>query len=130
MNILYRLQNLDRRILYLLLVAVIALPLIIRPKAHPSVIFKEVENAFKVLDNVPQDKLVIISEVWGPGTEGENGPQTEVIMRHLFQKGIRFAVASWDQAGNEMTYQIGTRLEKEYNKKYGVDWVHLGYRLL
>jgi hypothetical protein len=126
---LNKLQKIDRRILYVIIALVITLPLIARPKRHPSYIFAEVKSAYKTLDNVPKDKLVILSCVWGPGTEAENAPQTEVIMRHLFKKGIKFAVISWDQAGSERTYQIGKQVQQEMGKKYGVDWVHLGYRM-
>lgn len=46
------------------------------------------------------------------------------------RREIKFAVASWDQAGNELTYQIGKQVEQEMGMEYGKDWVHLGYRLL
>ncbi|MCE5199470.1 MAG: hypothetical protein ABFD54_06080 [Armatimonadota bacterium] len=129
MNIFTRLQTIDRRVLYLLIALVITVPLLVRPGRHPRVKFNEVRNAYKTISNVPKDKLVIISITWGPGTTAENGPQTEVMMRHLFQRGVKFAVVSWDQAGNELSYEIGKKLEKEMGKKYGVDWVHLGYRV-
>lgn len=132
MNLFDKLQNIDRRILYLLIAAVITVPLLMRPGQHPSkeMVFKEVRNAYKTIDSVPKDKIVLISAYWGPGTIAENAPQMEVLMRHMFKKGIKFAVASWDQAGNELTYQIGEKLAKELGKKYGKDWVHLGYRVL
>ncbi|MCX6345456.1 MAG: hypothetical protein NT018_10365 [Armatimonadetes bacterium] len=130
MNIFDKLQNIDRRIIYLLVVAVIAVPLIAKPKKHPTVILPEVRNAYATLDRVPKDKIVLISSIWGPGTEPENAPQTTAIMRHLFQKNIRFAVVSWDQPGTELTYQIGKSLEKELGKKYGVDWAHFGFKIL
>ena len=130
MEILTKLQNIDRRILYVLIALVLSVPLIMRPGKHPSVIFDEVRSAHKIIDNVPKDKIVLISTVWGPSTSAENAPQTEVLMRHMFQRGIKFAVVSWEPSGTELTYQIGKKLEKEMGKQYGVDWVHLGYRLL
>ena len=130
MNLANKLQNIDRRILYLLIAAVITVPLLMRPGQHPRTVFVEVKNAYKTIDSVPKDKIVLISTIWGPGTVAENGPQTEVLMRHMFKKGIKFAVVSWDQAGSELTYQIGEKLAKEMGKKYGNDWVHLGFRVL
>lgn len=129
MRLLARLQRIDRRILYILIAAVIMLPLVLRPSRHPKIIFDEVKNAYSVLDNVPKNKMVLISTWWGPGTVAENAPQTEVIMRHLLRNGTKFAIVSWDQTGNEITYQIGKKLEKEMHKQYGKDWVHLGYRI-
>ena len=60
---------------------------------------------------------------WGPSTESENGPQTAALMRHMFMKGIRFGIVSWDQAGSQMTYDIGKGLEKELHKQL---WRGLG----
>jgi len=127
MSFVQRLQSIDRRILYIVMAAVVAVPLIIQPSAHPSVIFDEVQGAYDTLNRIPKDKIVLISTVWSAGTEAENGPQTEAIMRHLFRNGTRFAVVSWDPVGAKMTYDIGADLEKKLGKRYGVDWVHLGY---
>ncbi len=134
MNILYRLlmkfQDIDRRYLYILIAVAVVTPLIVRPGLHPSksIVFPEVSNTYKVIDRVPKDKIVIISTTWGPGTMAENGPQTEVLMRHMFMRGIKFAVISWDPQGSTWTYKIGEKLQKEYGKQYGSDWVHVGYR--
>jgi hypothetical protein len=128
MNIFTRLLNIDRRILYLLVAAVVAVPLLARPSAHPSVVFREVTDAYNTIDQVPDDKIVLVSIFYGAGTLAENGPQTEALMRHMFQKHIRFAVLSWDLVGTDLSYNIGEKLQKEYGAKYGRDWVHLGYR--
>lgn len=135
MNLFVKLQAIDRRILYLLIALVVTVPLIIRPARHPKVIFPEVRNAFAIIDKVPKGKIVLISTIWGPGTEPENKPQTQAIMRHCFQNGIPFAVVSWDPAGTKMTFDDGNKIAAEVTKegkygpkKYGVDWVHFGYK--
>jgi hypothetical protein len=128
MDISTRLLNIDRRILYLLLAAVVVVPLLVHPSAHPPVVFKEVSDAYKTIQDVPDGKIVLVSIYYGAGTMAENGPQTEVLMRHMFKKHIRFAVLSWDVVGTNLSYDIGRKLQKEYGAKYGSDWVHLGYR--
>lgn len=127
MGIFARLQSIDRRILYLLIALVIAVPLLRKPSRHPHIIFREVENAYKTMDTVPKGKIVILSTVWGPGTRAENEPQTEALMRHLFRNGTKFVVVSWDPLGSEVTYEDGVRIADEMGKQYGLDWVHLGY---
>jgi len=124
---LTRLQNIDRRVLYLLIAAVIAVPLLQRPRRHPGIVFSEVRNAYNTLDRVPKGKIVILSTVWGPGTRAENEPQTRALMTHLFQNGTRFVVLSWDQLGSQLTYDDGAEIAKRMGKRYGTDWVHLGY---
>lgn len=128
MDIFTRLLNIDRRILYLLVAAVVAIPLLARPRTHPSVVFREVKDAYGVINSVPDDKIVLVSIFYGAGTLAENGPQTEALMRHMFKKHVRFAVLSWDLVGTNLSYDIAVKLEKEYGAKYGRDWVHLGYR--
>lgn len=124
-----KLQSIDRRILYILMAIVIICPLIAKPSRHSNIVFNEVKNAYNVIDAVPDDKIVIVSDIWGPGTIAENGPQTEIILRHMFMKNKKFIMISWDQAGTELTYKIGKELEKEYGKVYGKDWIHIGYRV-
>lgn len=123
------LQTIDRRILYILIVLVIIIPLITRPNIHPKVITPEVKNAYAVLNTIPKDKIVFISTVWSAGTLGENGPQTDAIVRHLLRNGTKFVMVSFDVAGSELTYQIAENASKEMGKTYGKDWVHLGYKV-
>lgn len=128
MSILTKLQNLDRRWLYLFVAVAIAGPIIAKPKSHPTTIFPEVRSAYETLQAVPHGKIVIINGYFGPGTLAENGPQYEAIVRQLFRNGTKFVVMNWDPAGAEITYQMTEALQKEMGKKYGVDWVHLGFK--
>ncbi|MDH7600955.1 MAG: hypothetical protein QHI38_02280 [Armatimonadota bacterium] len=127
MNVLEKLQTIDRRVLYLLIAAVIAVPLLQRPSRHPRIVFAEVRNAYETLQKVPKNKIVIISCVWGPGTRAENEPQTRAIIRHLLMQGTRFVILSWDQLGSQLTYEDASEISSELGKRYGTDWVHLGY---
>ncbi|MCE5315376.1 MAG: hypothetical protein ABFD49_06385 [Armatimonadota bacterium] len=127
MSIFDRLQKIDRRILYVLLALVIVVPLVRRPGVHPHIIAREVSSAYKTLDNASKNKIVVLSTTWSASTQAENGPQTEALMRHLFKNGTKFVLISWDPVGSELTYRMGSNIAKEMGKKYGRDWVHLGY---
>lgn len=129
MKIIDKLDKLDRRWLYILITVVVIGPLIVRPKTHPVMIFPEVKSAYQTLEQTPEDKLVILSCIWGPGTLAENGPQTDAIMRHLFKSNKKFAVIAWDATGTTLTYEMGNKIAKEMGKEYGKDWVHLGFRI-
>lgn len=122
-------QNIDRRILYILVAAIISVPLIMKPNYHPSIVFDEVTNAYNVLERVPADKAVFISTIWSGSTSAENGEQTKIIVRHLFKNNTPFVIVSWDQAGNQLSYDMVEEVSKEMGKKYGKDWIHLGYRI-
>ncbi len=128
MDVLVKLQSIDRRILYVLVAAILAVPLIMRPAKHPDVIFAEVLNAYNVIDHVPPGKIVLLSNSWAAGTQAENKPQMQALMRHMFEKHIKFAVMSWDPVGSEITYNAAHEVQEAMHAKYGVDWAHLGYK--
>lgn len=134
------LQNLDRRILYVLIAIVLAVPLIIRPAKHPDAnsVFPEVRGAYDTINGIPDGKIVLLSNTWSAGTKAENEPQLEALMRHMLAKNIKFAIMSWDAAGSEITWQSAERIQNDVNRErrkrgqpllsYGKDWVHLGYK--
>ena len=123
------LQNIDRRILYVVGALIISVPLVVKPDYHPSIVFSEVKRAYGVLDSIPAGKTVFVSTIFSGSTEAENGEQTKVIVRHLFMKKQPFVMISWDQAGNRLSYDMTKAIADELGMKYGTDWVHLGYRI-
>lgn len=127
MNWLEKLQHIDVRIMYLLLAVVIAGPLIWHVSL-PIVVTPPAQGFYDTVENMPADKLAIVSVNWAAGTEAENQPQTEALMRHLFMRHKRFAVLSFDIQGTQFAEDISRRIAKELHKEYGKDWVHWGYR--
>lgn len=138
MNTLIKLQNIDRRILYVLVAIVLSVPLIMRPAKHPDFVFPEVQNTYDTIDRVKPGQIVLLSTSWGAGTKAENEPQMQALMRHMFAKHIKFAVMSWTPDGSEITFQSGEQVQDDVNRElrkqgkplisYGDDWVHLGYK--
>jgi len=125
---LNRLQHIDRRILYLLTVLVVATPFMTR-MSLPINPTPPVRRAYSAVDRVPKDKIVILVANWEAGTRGESAPQTEAVIRHMFRKGIRFAIFSHNNPpGPTFAEQIADRLAAQMGKTYGVDWINWGYR--
>jgi hypothetical protein len=113
--------------MYVLLVIVIAVPLIWRLDL-PIIVSPAVKGAYDAVEKMPPDKIAIVSVSWAAGTEAENQPQTEAIMRHLFRENKKFAIFSIDVQGSQFAYDIASRIAREYHKEYGRDWIHFGYR--
>ncbi len=140
MNIWTSLQNLDRRILYVLIALVVTVPLIIRPAKHPDAdaVFPEVRGAYDTIDKVPPGKIVLVSNTWGAGTKAESEPQLQALMRHMLNKGIKFAILSWEPGASQISWDSAMEVQKDVNLQrrkeglppleYGKDWVHLGYK--
>lgn len=129
MNILAKLQNIDRRIMYLLLVVVVTIPLVFnfipQQKLRET---HEVDGVYKAIERIPKGKVAVISIVWASSTIAENRPQTEAIARHLFREGVPFFILPWDQQGSVLAYNAVESVAKEMNKEYGKDWAAFGFQ--
>ncbi|MCC6444385.1 MAG: hypothetical protein IT210_13150 [Armatimonadetes bacterium] len=128
-NIWLRLQRIDRRILYILLILALSVPqLPFFRLAQKTLVGPQAMGLYEVIEKMPKDKIVILSCDWSPGTRGENGPQTTAILHHLMQKGVRFAVMGQDLLGPRLTQNIAEKMQRSYGRKYGSDWCNWGYK--
>jgi hypothetical protein len=127
MIFLANLQNIDRRIMYTLLIVLIAIPLI-KPLKMPIPITPQVRGVYDAIEHWQKGKVAIVSVTWDAGTSGENMPQTEAIVRHLMMRHIKFFVLNfWYPQGTQFAQDICGKLAKEYHYKYGRDWCQFGY---
>ncbi|NLF24814.1 MAG: hypothetical protein GX589_04055, partial [Deltaproteobacteria bacterium] len=130
------LQDIDRRVIYLLLLLALGAPLLLRYSVKPARM-ASAERLFKVVEETkfgPNDIAFIAMDL-GPSTKAENGPQAEVIIEHLMRRRIKFAVFSIYYQSEPFLESIpmgvAERLMKEMVGQvweYGKDWVNLGYR--
>ncbi len=127
MTVFERMQRIDRRVMYVLLVAVIALPMFV-PFKLPTAITPEVRGVYDAVESVPKGKLAILSGDWGAGTLAESLPQTEALMRHLFRNNVPFAILPWAPQTTTLMQNTAERLAPEYGKVYGRDWVNWGWK--
>jgi hypothetical protein len=131
--------NIDRRILYLIAIIVMALPQFVNiplPVA-PNV---NSDNFYKTVEAVDQSKggnLILLSANFSPDTRGESLPQCRAIIRHLLTSGKKFAIFTFNAstaAGQEMANNAAMEIARELEKKkgikreYGKDWVNLGLK--
>jgi len=127
MGIFEKLQHIDRRVMYVLLALVLAAPLI-WVWGQPIEVSPAVRKAYDTIEKMPSDKVAIIVIYWGSGTIAENRPQTEAIMRHLFELNKKFAILAFSPEGSTFALDSAKTLAAQMGKKYGTDWVHLGYK--
>jgi hypothetical protein len=90
------LQSVDRRVVYLLLVAVLSIPFLVTyslpiyPDTYTRRFYDQIE---KIADDpVERHKVVLVLANWGPGTSGENEPQHLIILRHLLRRRLPFVL--------------------------------------
>jgi hypothetical protein len=141
-----RMQLVDRRIVYGALAVVLALPFLIEytlpiyPDTYSRLFFDTVEQIAD--DPVEREKVVLVLSQWGPGSDGENGPQLQVLFRHLLRRRLKFILLS--TADDPVNIALAsTRLEwaieDEQRRaqrlgqpvptwKYGTDYLNFGFK--
>ena len=134
-HLLQRLQSVDRRVIYVLLVAAMAVPIVYtrvtgQPVRLPVHVFADTRGLYDRIESLSPDDVVLIMCDWGPGSKGENWPQTEAVIRHLLRRGVRFAIMGVDTVGPTLGQQMAERIAPEYGRAYGRDWVNFGYKPL
>ncbi|MDH5186135.1 MAG: hypothetical protein OEW70_03620 [candidate division WOR-3 bacterium] len=130
------LMKIDRRILYLVLAAVVIIPFIfpfmIHPKAMPPV-----ENLYNYIDSIPQDKALVISVDYTPDTEPELHPMTIALLRHAFTRRIKVGVLCIGVLGLGLAENALNQVAGEFNQRatskadsiiYGRDYVFWGWQ--
>lgn len=130
------LMKIDRRILYLVLAAVVIIPFIfpfmIHPKAMPPV-----ENLYNYIDSIPQDKALVISVDYTPDTEPELHPMTIALLRHAFTRRIKVGVLCIGVLGLGLAENALNQVAGEFNRRatskadsiiYGRDYVFWGWQ--
>jgi hypothetical protein len=128
LNLLERLSNLDRRIIFLTVAIAVILPMFL-PLGLPVEVTAPVQQLYDVIEGLPERSVVLISIDYDPSGAPELQPATLSILRHCFRRNLRVLVLGlWAPGvplGMRALSEVG---EAEYAKQYGVDYVNFGYR--
>lgn len=137
MNILRLLQEVDRRVLYVLLLLAVTMPFFLSFRV-PVAVSPPTQKLYNAIEDLPANSFVLFGPNYSGGTRGENGAQTEALLRHLMvmwhKKKVRFGILAFDPQGKTLAQNIALKLQEEYNKegygiKEGTSWVNFGYRV-
>ena len=146
LRFIQRMQLVDRRIVYGALAVVLALPFLIEytlpiyPDTYTRRFFDAVEQI--AADPVEREKVVLVLSQWGPGSDGENGPQIQVLFRHLLRQRLKFILLSTaDDPVNIVlaSTRLEWAIEDEQRRAqrldepvptwtYGVDYINFGFK--
>ncbi|MCL1826945.1 MAG: hypothetical protein FWG20_02790 [Candidatus Cloacimonetes bacterium] len=150
-NIFQKIQQLDRRYIYIILAVAIILPLIF-PYNSKTYTTKPAENIYRMIDSfapvfpegateeekdaiaMAHDKAVMLAFWHDASTMSELFPMELSIIRHCFERRIKFftftifatSAPIIDMAINEVKKSDP---EKYGNKKSGEDYVNFGYKV-
>lgn len=119
------LQNLDRRLIYAVMILVIAAPLV-KPLGFPVKVTRETRAAFETIDAVPAGSKVLLATSIFPSTQAELEPQTVALVRHLVNKGIKIVFASCHPETPPYVERYAS-ICKDLGYEEGVDFVVLPF---
>jgi hypothetical protein len=120
------LMNVDRRLIFLVIAASVALPLIF-PLHLPVRVSPEARAYFDEIERLQPGDAIIVSFDYEPDTMAELDPMSYATLRHAFRKGLRVIALTNYAGGPGIVQRVLGETAAEYGKQYGTDYVFLGY---
>jgi hypothetical protein len=120
-------NQIDRRIIFLILFVVVALPLIISvggeiPPTAP------VKSAYAAVESLKPGDYLIVSIDFDATSAPELMPMLRSVLRQAFEKKVKVIMLGHLAIGLPLGHMALEQIAAEYHAEYGVDYVDLGYR--
>src|SRR5437867_13067684 len=127
--ILDRLASIDRRIVYLVMGLAVLVPIVF-PIGLRVAITPSTELAFEAIEKLPEGSRVLVSFDHGTSHAAENDPMAAAVLRHCVARNLKVvALALFPIGGDSVARDRIEDLAKDFpDKKYGIDFVNLGYK--
>jgi len=116
-----------RTVIYSLILAAVTVPLFF-PLGLKQTVSPEVEKSYQVIEQLPAGATVIVSFDFEAASVAETRPLAYAVLRHLFSKNISVISLSMLSEGTGLGYNFLAQIAAEYDRKYGQDYMFLGYR--
>lgn len=128
MNIVARLEAIDRRIIFVLILLAVMLPLLF-PLGFKIEVSEPVQGFYDAIEKLAPGSIVLVSSEYDPSTMPEVYPMNLALTRHCFAKDLRIiGMGLWPQ-GIPLNQACMEQAAEEYGKEYGVDYINLGYKV-
>jgi hypothetical protein len=121
------LEKVDRRWIFLVVALLVLLPLLF-PLRLPLAVSGPARNFYQAVEDVPAGSIVVLAGDYDPASAPELAPMTASAVRHLFRKNVRIIALELWEGGPPLVDRILHEIGDEMGKKYGVDYVNLGYK--
>jgi len=124
---LKKLANIDRKYIYIIIALCIIIPFL-TGKVLPIRVSTPVQRAYDSMENLPECSRVLFSIDYDPASQPELQPMLLALLRHAFNRNLQVIMMCQWPLGFPLGQDALFGVAKEYNKKYGVDYVNIGYR--
>ncbi|MEO0085010.1 MAG: hypothetical protein ABIK37_00070 [candidate division WOR-3 bacterium] len=127
MKLFHFLLKIDRRIIYVVMAALVILPLV-SPLGLGVTSGPRARSLFEAIDALPAGRTILISVDFDPSSMPELYPMLTALMRHAFAKNLRVILCGLWVTGAGLADQAVQDVPPEYGKTYGKDVVYLGWK--
>jgi hypothetical protein len=125
-GILDKIENMDVRIIYILVIICIAIP-IARPIGLPIPLSESTMSAYDFINKLPEGSVILVGFETGAAGWAELGPQLNAYMQHIFDRNLKPIIVSGNVDGAQLAEMYTIPKMIKPGKVYGKDWVNLGY---
>ena len=122
-----RLENLDRRWLFLAIGLLVLIPLLF-PLSLPLTVSPRVQGFEQGIAQIPDGSTVLMSCDYDPGAIPELVPMTRTALRQLFDKNCKVVVTVLWNGGPGLVDGVLRQIAEEKGKQYGTDYINLGFK--
>ncbi len=126
-DIWHRLANLDRRWIYFVIGVVTFIPILVYIEVQVN-ITPEVESVYHKVDSLAPGTVIMVPMEFSPSTMAELEPMARAVLRHCFSRDLKIISTALQIDGVILIEKVLRESASEYGKKYGVDYVFLGYK--
>ncbi len=126
-NIILKFSRVDRRWIFLIIGLSVLIPLYL-PLGLPIRPTDTTQRVYGAFESLEPNSKVLLSCEYGPSTKPEIHPMVIALLHQLFRKDHKVYVSCLWPDGQFMADEALKEVAHLYNKKYGIDYVILGYR--
>jgi len=118
----------DYRVVYVILLVLVAAALV-TPLGLPLLVSKEVKTIYDHLESIPPGSNIGVGSDFMFETFPEMGDSFRALFRYCLKKNLNFICINTDvkAQGNPLVEQVFREVSIPKEKKYGVDYVNLGF---
>ena len=126
-ELILKLSRIDRRWIFLIIGLSVLLPLFF-PLGLPVRATDTTQRVYDAFDSLEPNSKVLLSCEYGPSTKPEIHPMVIAVLHQLFRENHKVYVSCLWPDGQFMADEALRLVAPQYNKKYGEDYVILGYK--
>ncbi len=116
-----------RHIVFIVIAIAVTLPILFNIHIGNTVT-PETRQVFANIDSLSPGSVLMISFDFEASSFAEVRPLADAVIKHAFNKNLRIVAVSLFAEGAALGEQLLTKLADEGGKKYGSDYVYLGFR--